>query len=129
MSHEPRDPLAGLRPPGAPPELKARVLAAARQAVTAGDEPSLWDVLWESRPARAGWAAASLALILGHLLLPPLVGRAVPGVPEQGGTAAIPPELEEELELPEIGVEAPAFASAGNGADDDSTDIEKGWAS
>lgn len=65
------DPLRRLRPPTAPPALRARVLAAANRA---GDRPPLaaWeravDRLWASWPLRLAWAATVLALLAGHLV-------------------------------------------------------------
>ena len=66
----PADPLAGLAPPGAPPELRARVLAASRAALLAEPEPrDRWKTLWESRPLRLAWAASFLLLLAGHAVL------------------------------------------------------------
>lgn len=66
----PADPLAGLVPPGAPPELKARVLAASRAALLAGPgRPDRWSLLWESRPLRLAWAASLLLLLASHAAL------------------------------------------------------------
>lgn len=66
----PADPLTGLVPPGAPPELKARVLAASRAALLARPErPDRWNLLWESRPLRLAWAASLLLLLAGHAVL------------------------------------------------------------
>ena len=49
----PANPLAGLSPPGAPPGLRARVLAASRAALlTAPARPDRWTLLWASRPFR-----------------------------------------------------------------------------
>lgn len=80
----PADPLAGLVPPGAPPELKARVLAASRAALLAGPgRPDRWSLLWESRPLRLAWVASLLLLLAGHAVL---VGPDRPGA----GAAALP---------------------------------------
>jgi len=66
----PADPLAGLAPPGAPPELKAKVLAASRAALlTAPARPDRWSLLWTSRPLRLAWAASLLLLLAGHVVL------------------------------------------------------------
>lgn len=66
----PADPLAGLAPPGAPPELRVRVLAASRAALLAEPEPrDRWKTIWESRPLRLAWAASFLLLLGGHAVL------------------------------------------------------------
>jgi hypothetical protein len=66
----PVDPLAGLAPPGAPPELRGRVLAASRAAFRAGPaRPDRWSLLWTSRPLRLAWAASFLLLLAGHAVL------------------------------------------------------------
>ena len=66
----PADPLAKLAPPGAPPELRARVLAASCAALLAEPEPcDRWKTLWESRPFRLAWAASFLLLLAGHAVL------------------------------------------------------------
>ena len=66
----PADPLAGLAPPGAPPELKARVLAASLKALlSAPARPDRWSLLWTSRPLRLAWAASLLLLLAGHAVL------------------------------------------------------------
>lgn len=66
----PADPLTGFVPPGAPPELKARVLTASRAAFLAGPgRPDRWSLLWESRPLRLAWAATLLLLLAGHAVL------------------------------------------------------------
>jgi len=94
------DPLEGLAPPGAPPELKIRVLAASRVALLAEPEPrDHWKTIWESRPLRLAWAASFLLLIAGHAVLAPS------GRPQ--GQAATPsvsrPVSEADAELAAIG--------------------------
>ena len=64
------NPLGGLAPPGAPPELRARVLAASRVALRAEpSRPDRWSLLWASRPLRLAWAASVLLLLAGHAVL------------------------------------------------------------
>lgn len=66
----PPAPLAGLAPPAAPPELREKVLAAARAALLEPPpSPDAWSRLWESRVARLAWAAAVLLLLGGHALV------------------------------------------------------------
>ncbi len=64
------NPLEGLAPPGAPPELRIRVLAASRAALLAEPEPrDRWRTIWESRPFRLAWAASFFLLVAGHAVL------------------------------------------------------------
>ena len=68
---DPPDPLAGLTPSAAPPELKARVLAATRAALLEPPLPvDLFSRVWENRPLRLAWAASVLLLLGGHALVP-----------------------------------------------------------
>jgi len=64
---EPR--FSHLEPPAPPPELRGRVLTAARAALTDGCAPDIWVRLWTSRPARLAWAATVLGLAIGHLAI------------------------------------------------------------
>lgn len=69
--NEPPDPLAGLTPSAAPPELKTRVLAATRSAFLEPPPPvDLFSRVWENRPLRLAWAASVLLLLGGHALVP-----------------------------------------------------------
>ncbi len=66
-----RDLLAGLRPPLPPPELRARVLAAAHRAAPTVASPSrqresLLDRLWAARWLRLTWLGAVLVLLALH---------------------------------------------------------------
>ena len=85
---EPPTPLAGLAPPAAPPELREKVLAAARTALLEPPRrPDAWARLWESRAARLAWAASVLLLLGGHALVPrPHAGR--PAAPPPAALAA-----------------------------------------
>ena len=65
MTNDRDDLLTGWRSPPAPPQLRRRALAAARDGSSKPTRRRLEDRLWESRPARYGWlAAASLLLFL-----------------------------------------------------------------
>jgi hypothetical protein len=57
----------GLRPPKPPVSLKQRVLREAAQAQSAA--PSIWSRLVESRPLRAAWGLATVALLLANVWL------------------------------------------------------------
>ncbi|MGD2115152.1 MAG: hypothetical protein PVG07_08865 [Acidobacteriota bacterium] len=75
MSRTRRRPFRGLRPPGAPAELRRRTLDAARAAPAdpvGPPEPHprvVTDRLWESRPLRLAWALLVVALLGVNLLL------------------------------------------------------------
>lgn len=58
--------LHGHQPPAAPPELRARVLAAARKAEPA---PDAWSKLWNHDGLRMAWAASVMLLLAGHALV------------------------------------------------------------
>jgi len=78
MKHEAEPVVSALTPPAPPPELRGRVLAAARAAASgAGRAPDLWDRLWTSRPVRLAWVAATVGLLAGHLL----IGADTPATP------------------------------------------------
>jgi len=108
----PSDPLRGLVPAGAPPELKARVLAASRAALLAGPAPrDPWTRLWESGPLRLAWAASVLLLLAAHALLvrpapPPIAAAAAPAPRGASGTDS---ELAAIARLPQIDPDARAF--------------------
>lgn len=92
----PEDLLRGLKPTGAPADLRARVLDAARAAALAPEAPrrSWVDRLWESRHARRAWAACVTLLVLGHWALSLARAPAGPSAPEIGGP---PPETAEAM--------------------------------
>lgn len=94
------EPLTGLRAPGAPARLAARVLEAAREPLRDADLPRVWDRVWDSRALRAAWAATTLVLALAHVALSvaPGGGRSSPAVAERDRAD----ELREVLELPTV---------------------------
>lgn len=74
MTPDERDPtinrlFEGLEMPKPPPHLRARVLAAARDAAT--ETPDVWSRIWHHRGLRLAWAAAVVLLLAGHLLVLP----------------------------------------------------------
>lgn len=81
----------GLRVAPPPPELRVRVLAAARSAAT---EPAHWiDRLWESRALRRAWSIAlAFALALG-LTVSTASERVVARLLERAGIAGDVPPL------------------------------------
>ena len=64
--------LERFEPPLPPPELRARVLAAAGSRAAVERVSDVWTKIWENRTLRWAWAASVLALIAGHLILVPL---------------------------------------------------------
>ncbi len=69
MNHR-RNPVSGkMVPPGPPPGLKGRAVAAAREAMNRGEEPDVWMRIWGSRPVRLAWAVSVGVLLFGHLLI------------------------------------------------------------
>jgi hypothetical protein len=106
MKHEgaPGDrPLAGLRPPHAPPALEAQVLRSAREALARPTAGAPWVRVWESRPLRLAWAATVSVLVVAILLgapsrpagprIPVTTSAAQPahrGAGELGGILALP---------------------------------------
>lgn len=86
---DPPGPLAGLSPPAPPPELRARVLDAARAALLEPPPPAdPWSRVWESRSLRVAWAASVLLLLAGHALVPRVRPAAPPAVLARSGQAA-----------------------------------------
>ena len=60
-------PFEGLEPPQPPPDLKRKALASAFQALEE-EEGDVWACLWNARPLRLAWIAATLLLLLLDLL-------------------------------------------------------------
>ena len=83
---------AGLRPPTAPPELKARVLERCA-GIAAGGDLNVLDRLWESQAARLAWLA-SVALLIAVLAARNPTGGTAPALPAEPGPAALLAELE-----------------------------------
>lgn len=62
--------LRGLVPAPPPPEVRERVLTAARAARTSGPlGRDLWSRIWESRPLRLAWAATVVVLLVANVVL------------------------------------------------------------
>lgn len=74
MTPDDRDPVVnalfeGLESPAPPPQLRSRVLAAARELKT--EKPDLWTRIWNQPGLRLAWAAAVVLLLAGHVLVIP----------------------------------------------------------
>ena len=80
MKPETEPVLSALTPPAPPPELRGRVLAAARAAIANDGAADLWHRLWTNRPLRHAWVAATVGLLAAHLLIG-VVARATPAGP------------------------------------------------
>ena len=66
--------MKGLEPPPAPPELRSKVLAAARARMATEDVTDMWSTIWNRREFRLAWASAAALLLAGHVLLFPQNG-------------------------------------------------------
>jgi hypothetical protein len=106
----PRD----VQPPGPPPELRERVLTAARAAAATDQGAGLWHRLWTSRPLRLAWAAAVVGLIIGHSLIGPNGPKAPPAGPALPVAAAAgnAGELAEVAALGRLTAELPGWEIA-----------------
>ena len=103
------DPLAGLRPPGAPGELATAVLTAATRALQE-PSPTIWNRLWTSRPLRLGWSVATVALVLAHLGVS-VAPFGSPGSRQaRGATGNALRELNDVLDLPAVEISPRAEA-------------------
>jgi hypothetical protein len=72
MSHAPEDgeaPFSGLEPPLLPPALRARILKSARETLEREAARDIWTRVWESRPLRLAWVAATLLLVVSHVVM------------------------------------------------------------
>ena len=100
---------AGLIPPGPPPELRQRVLGAAREAMGRTGSPDIWSRIWNSRPAHFAWAASVAGLLFGHIVL----GGGGPTPPVRtlhpAAAASLTDEIEEIALLPRLTVKLPAW--------------------
>jgi hypothetical protein len=61
--------LEGFAPPGPPPELRSRVLAAAREHIGTESQPDLWSRIWDHRGIRLAWAATVVLFLIAHILV------------------------------------------------------------
>jgi hypothetical protein len=83
---------AGLVPPGPPPEMKDRVVAAARARAAEASAADVWTRIWENRWLRLIWATSVVVLIVGHVVLEP----------NRPSRQAAVPELQEDEEMAEF---------------------------
>lgn len=98
--------LAGLVPPGPPAELEARVLQAAREAVARAQSRDDWTRVWESRPWRLAWAAATGVLLVAHAALFLSAPRVRPVAVAAPPAWAEEPEIATLARLPRLDVDA-----------------------
>jgi hypothetical protein len=103
MTHDERSPLSGLRSSEPPAELRASVLSAAREALAAEAERTVWDRIWESRVLRLAWVAATAGLLLGHVLVTiEPEGRTEAPAPETARADRVDDDLREIVRLPRV---------------------------
>ena len=110
---EPRTDLpSSLRPPEPSAELRSRVIAAARPALST-ERPDLWERIRGNRTARLAWAVSVGCLLFGHVVVsngdgggppPPALPLAV--VADSGD------ELAEVAALPRLTAPLPGFEIA-----------------
>ena len=101
---------AGLIPPGPPPELRPRALAAARETMGRSESPDVWSRIWDSRPAHFAWAASVAALLFGHIVLGGVGSTsAVKTAGPIADTSTPLGELNEIALLPRLTVELPGW--------------------
>jgi hypothetical protein len=80
MKPDERDPVVerlmeGLAPPQPPPDLRSKVLAAARARMAAEPIPDIWSRVWNHRGLRLAWAATVVLLLAGHAMVVPGAGN------------------------------------------------------
>lgn len=93
--------LAALEPPGPPDSLRDRAL---RRAAVALDRPPAhdrWARIHASRPLRAAWAAAVVALVVANVLLPRANRRSREDSFAEGA-AGRTPELAQVVAVPRL---------------------------
>ena len=88
MKPDERDPVVerlmeGLAPPQPPPDLRSKVLAAARARMAAEPVTDMWSMILSNRGVRLAWAGAAALLLAGHVFLVPGNG-AVPSRVDPG---------------------------------------------
>ena len=76
MKPNERDPaverlMQGLEPPSPPPDLRSKVLAAARARMAGEPATDVWSMIWNNRGIRLAWAAAVVLLVAGHAMVVP----------------------------------------------------------
>jgi len=96
------------RAPRVPEDLKRKILDAGGEAIDRPSDTTLWDVLWESRVARAAWIATTLILIVAH------IGISFPAdsrlFADRANERNQMDELKDELDLPSVEISPRAEA-------------------
>lgn len=99
-----------LVPAGPPPELRQRVLVAARAAMDRSDQRDFWMRIWGSRPARLAWAVSIGAIIFGHLVIGgPVSARSVKLAIPLAAAVETDDELAEIVGLQRVTVDLPGW--------------------
>ncbi len=118
MNRAPDHLLRRVDPPGAPPSLRTRALAAARVARRKPEPVDLWSRIWASRPLRLAWAASLTAVLAAHVALSVRSAlEPIPSAAADGGAFLIAStvsddELRTLVDLPNIALDTlPTFES------------------
>lgn len=109
MSEQHTDLPPDLNPPGPPPELRSKVLAAARPRLGT-ERPDVWARIWGSRTARLAWAVSVGCLLFGHVAVSN--GRRTEPSPSALSLAVfadLGDELAEVAVLPRVTASLPGF--------------------
>jgi hypothetical protein len=107
------DPLARQRLPPPPPELAAKVIAAARIAGTDLQPGQDWiDRLWESSLARLLWTVVTFGLLFAAVAEMPLPMPSPVPVPRRATPAPVASALTHAPELTDLAAQAPGLLDA-----------------
>lgn len=93
MTEASDDLLAGWQGPAAPPGLRERALAAARNPEVAPMPRRIEDRVWESRPLRLAWLAAAAVLVVLNLAAEDRVAAPTARVTAMAAASAIEDEV------------------------------------
>ena len=96
------NPLAGTRPPAAPPSLRSLVLEALESHLPI-DAPDGWERIWSSRRLRFAWMITVLALLVLNLAPSPFGSKAQSSSPASRVTS------QQSAEFAALGLQGPTL--------------------